>query len=105
MRIIIVTCPPDGAVPLLRTLVEERLVACGNILGGVRSIYRWRGDICDEREEVLLMETSDVRVPAMMARLRELHPYEVPKILALEPAEKLPEYEAWVDEETSPPPP
>lgn len=101
MRIVFVTCPPDQAASLLKQLVEESLVACGNIISGVRSIYRWKGQICDEPEAVLLMETSDTRVDAMMNRLKELHPYEVPKILTIEPKEGLLAYLQWVEQETA----
>ena len=100
MRIVFVTCPPDNGHGLLRQLVEERLVAGGNIVPGVRSIYRWRNEICDEPEEVLLMETAADRVEAMMARLRQLHPYDVPKILTFEPEEGPADYLAWVRDET-----
>jgi periplasmic divalent cation tolerance protein len=101
MRIVFVTCPPDQAAQLLRQLVEESLVAGGNIIPAVRSIYRWKGQICDESEAVLLMETSDSRVDAMMKRLRELHPYEVPKILTFEPKEGPVDYMQWVEQETA----
>ncbi len=100
MRIVFVTCPPDQGHILLRRLVEERLVAGGNIIPGVRSVYRWRDKICDEQEECLWMETADDRVDAMMARLRELHPYETPKILTFEPKEGPSDYLTWVTEET-----
>lgn len=102
MRIVFVTCPPGAGEALVRTLLQERLVACGNILPGVRSLYRWKGELCDEPEEVLLMETADARLEAMMSRLAELHPYEVPKILAIDPADGWAPYLRWVDDETSP---
>ena len=70
MRIVFVTAPPEEAPVLLRKLVEERLVAGGNIIPGVRSIYHWQDEICDEPEAVLLMETADARVEEMMARIR-----------------------------------
>lgn len=101
MRIVFVTCPPGAGAPLLRQLVEERLVAGGNIVPGVRSIYRWKGEICDEAEEVLLMETAAARAPALLARLPALHPYETPKIVCLAPHEALPAYLAWVLAETA----
>jgi len=101
MRIVFVTCPPNHAAPLLRQLVEESLVAGGNIIGGVRSIYRWNNKICDENEEVLLMETSATRVEALMKRVGELHPYEVPKVLTFEPREGPREYLQWVERETA----
>lgn len=100
MRIVFVTCPPDHGHRLLRQLVVERLVAGGNIISGVRSIYRWREEICDEPEEVMLMETADDRVEAMTERLREIHPYEVPKILTFEPREGPADYLTWVHDET-----
>lgn len=101
MRIVFVTCPKDRAADLLRQLLEERLVAGGNIISGVHSLYRWKGEICDEPEEILLMETSDGRVAAMMTRLKEIHPYEVPKILTFEPQEKLASYLDWLLSETT----
>jgi periplasmic divalent cation tolerance protein len=100
MKIVFVTSPGDVAPGLLRQLVEERLVAGGNIIPGVRSIYRWRGEIQDEAESVLLMETSDKKIKPMMKRLSELHPYEVPKILAFRPEDVPRDYYAWVEEET-----
>lgn len=103
MRIVFVTCPPGSGAGLLRTLCEERLVAGGNILPGIRSIYRWKGEICDEPEEILWMETADDRVEPMTARIREMHPYEVPKILTFEPKEGPADYLAWVVAETRPP--
>jgi periplasmic divalent cation tolerance protein len=100
MKIVFVTCPPGRGAEILKPLVEERLVAGGNIIPGVLSIYWWQDKVCEEPEEILLMETSDSRVEAMMARIKELHPYEVPKILTFEPGEGLPDYLAWVATET-----
>jgi periplasmic divalent cation tolerance protein len=100
VRIVFVTCPPKIGYDLLKKLVEERLVAGGNIIPGVRSIYHWKNEICDEQEEILLMETAASKVEAMMIRLRELHPYEVPKILTFVPNEGLPDYMKWVKAET-----
>lgn len=100
MRIVFVTCPPGDGARLLKALVEERLVAGGNIIPGVRSIYRWKDQICDEPEEAIWMETADDRVVPMMARLRELHSYETPKILTFEPQEGPADYLRWVTAET-----
>jgi periplasmic divalent cation tolerance protein len=101
MRIVFVTCGPNQAAPLLRQLVEESLVAGGNIIGGVRSIYRWKDKICDEGEEIIFMETSDACVELLMKRIGELHSYEVPKILTFEPKEGPADYLRWVEEETA----
>ena len=100
MRIVFVTCPPDEVVSLLRKLVEERLVAGGNIISNVRSIYHWKEEICDEPEAILLMETSDKCVSKMMDRITELHSYEVPKILTFDPKEGPANYMNWVNIET-----
>jgi periplasmic divalent cation tolerance protein len=100
MRIVFVTCPQGQGSGLLRQLIEERLVAGGNIIAPVRSIYRWKGQVRDEPEEILLMETSEDQVGAMMARLQALHPYEVPKILTFEPREGPVAYLDWVEKET-----
>ncbi|MBN1335991.1 MAG: divalent-cation tolerance protein CutA [Deltaproteobacteria bacterium] len=96
MRLVLVTCAPHDAEPLLRRLLEERLVACGNILPGVRSLYWWKGAIQDDPEEVLLMETSTDRVSAVVARARALHSYETPKIVTFEVRESDPDYAAWL---------
>ena len=101
MRIVFVTCAPNQAAPLLRTLVEESLVAGGNIITGVRSIYRWKDQICDEPEEILLMETSNACINTLIKRTRELHSYEVPKILTFDPKEGLQDYLLWVEEQTT----
>lgn len=100
VRIVFVTCPPGFGPKLLRRLIEERLVAGGNIIGGVRSMYRWKDEIADEPEEVLLMETASDKLEALLVRARELHPYEVPKILAFSPKEGLTDYLGWVLTET-----
>lgn len=101
MRVVFVTCAPGEGAGLVGTLVSERLVACGNILPGVRSIYRWKGEICDDAEEVLLMETTAQLVPALMDRIQALHSYETPKVLVLEPTAGLPDYLAWVQAQTA----
>jgi len=101
MRIVFVTCPPQKGYKLLKRLLEERLVAGGNIISGVHSLYHWKNQICDEQEEILLMETSEAKVEAMINRLKTLHPYEIPKILTFEPNEGLAEYLKWVGLETN----
>jgi periplasmic divalent cation tolerance protein len=67
---------------LAKTLVEERLAACVNIIGGVRSIYRWQEEICDDPELLLLIKTSGERFPALKERLVELHSYDTPEVIA-----------------------
>lgn len=95
LRVLIMTCPPDQAEPLLAALLGEHLIACGNILPGVRSRYWWQGALCSDDEALVVMETADDRLAAAMARLAELHPYAVPKLLALTPSEVHAPYLAW----------
>jgi periplasmic divalent cation tolerance protein len=102
MRIIFATCSPDGAEELAARLLEERLVACCNIVPGVRSLYWWEGELCRDEEVVMLMETSADRCEAATARLAELHPYDVPKIVVLDPERCDPRYLEWLHSVTRP---
>lgn len=96
MRLIFATCSPAEAEPVLRTLLEERLVGCGNLIPGVTSLYWWQGEIARDEEVVILMETTAELVQQAAARLRELHPYDVPKIVVLDPATADADYVAWL---------
>ena len=95
------TCPDtDTAERLAEALVEERLAACVNILPGLRSVYRWQAEVERADEVLLLIKTLPDRYPALQDRLRALHPYELPELLAVESASGLPEYLLWVADET-----
>lgn len=99
--VVLVTAPDaDRAAGLARALVEERLAACGNVIAGVRSIYRWQGEVRDEGEALLLLKTRRERFAELKERIRALHPYEVPEILALPVEAGLAEYLAWVTQQT-----
>jgi periplasmic divalent cation tolerance protein len=102
MRVVFVTCPPNKSLEILTALVRERLVACGNIVPHVRSVYWWKDTICDDAEEIVWMETATDRIDILMRRIKELHPYEIPKILTFDPKEGLPDYLGWVNAETRP---
>lgn len=93
---------PDAetAATLARRLVEERLIACGNVLPGLRSVYRWEGAVTEEAEAALLCKTTADRADAALARLAELHPYEVPAITRFDASGALPAFAAWVTGET-----
>lgn len=88
----------EDAARVVRTLVEERLIACGNLLPGARSLYRWRGQVMDEREVVVLMKSRKQDWAALMSRLHELHPYETPECVAVRVAAGAPRYMAWLEE-------
>lgn len=83
------------AAALARTLVEQRLAACVNIVAEVRSIYRWNDGIDDEREQLLLIKTTEERVDALREALVALHPYDVPEFVVL-PAEAHGAYGDWL---------
>jgi len=103
-RLVICTFPDaDRAAAVGRTLVEERLAACMNVLPGARSIYRWQGKVCDEPEAVALLKTTAARFDALRARLIELHPYDCPEVLALVVDDGNPAYLAWLAETCQPP--
>lgn len=87
----------DGSA-LAQTLVEERLAACVNVLPAMTSTYRWRGQVEQSREQQLVIKTSSERLPALEARLRELHPYELPEFLILIADGGSQTYLAWVRE-------
>jgi len=90
------------AARVARVLVEERLVACANLLPGARSIYRWKTAVNDEREVVVLMKTRKQDWTALVSRLHELHPYETPECVAVRIAAGAPKYMAWLDEALAP---
>ncbi len=100
VRLVLSTCPDaDTAARIARALVEERLAACVGALPGLVSTYRWQGRVEQAGEVQLLIKTSAGRLDALVARLAQLHPYELPEILAVE-AGGLPAYLAWVAEQT-----
>ncbi|MEQ1833376.1 MAG: divalent-cation tolerance protein CutA [Candidatus Eisenbacteria bacterium] len=88
----------DTAARVMRVLVEERLIACANIVPGARSVYRWQDQVKDEREVLAFMKTRKQDWVALMSRLHELHPYDVPECIALRVAAGAPKYMAWLDE-------
>lgn len=82
---------------VVRTLVEERLIACGNLVPGVRSLYRWEGKVADEREVMVVMKSRKQDWPALMSRLSELHPYKTPECVAVRIASGAPAYMTWLE--------
>jgi len=105
--------PPDGILLVLTTvgsreeadeiaqaLVQERLAACVNVVADCSSTYRWQGAVEQADETMLLIKTTRNRYRDFEERLRELHPYDLPEIVALSPDAVLPAYAAWVIGET-----
>lgn len=92
----------DDAARVVRALVEERLVACGNLLPGARSLYRWEGKIEDAREVVVLLKTRKQDWTALLSRVHELHPYETPECVAVRIAAGAPKYMEWLESALAP---
>ena len=88
----------ESARRAARTLVEERLVACANLLPGVESVYRWKGAVEAASEVWVLFKTTREGYPRLEARLKALHPYELPEIIAFRPENGLPAYFQWIAE-------
>jgi periplasmic divalent cation tolerance protein len=104
MRVVLCTCPPESAAEIARTVVGERLAACVNILPTVRSVYRWKGELCDDSESLLIIKTTADRLDELTRRLLACHPYDVPEVIALpiHEGEGNPDYLAWLAAETTP---
>ena len=90
----------DEAATIGKTLVEERLAACANIVPRIRSIYRWQGKIYDEQEFLIIIKTRTSQFESVQKRVKELHSYEVPEIISFPVVRRLPQYLEWVMEET-----
>ncbi|MCB6182993.1 divalent-cation tolerance protein CutA [Leeia sp. TBRC 13508] len=82
---------------LAHTLLKEKLVACINCFAPVTSYYEWEGRLESAKEIPVLMKTSMDRYPALQAKIIELHPYELPEILAVSTSDGLPAYCQWVE--------
>ena len=87
----------EDAARVVRVLVDERLVACGNLIPGARSIYRWQGAVSDQREVMVLMKSRKQDWTALLSRLHELHPYQTPECIAVRVAAGAPKYLAWLE--------
>jgi periplasmic divalent cation tolerance protein len=104
-RLMFVTAPNQAeAAEIARVLVEERLAACVNLLAPIRSIYRWRDRVEDDREVMLLIKTRASLARRIERRVRELHSYEVPEIIAVRLDSGSAPYLAWLFESTGPAP-
>jgi periplasmic divalent cation tolerance protein len=99
--LVLVTAPTaERAAELARSLVSERLAACGNVVPGIRSIYRWEGVVQDEPEALLLLKTTAGRFEQLRDRVLALHPYQVPEVVALPIEAGSRAYLEWITQET-----
>ncbi|ELZ98887.1 hypothetical protein C440_00985 [Haloferax mucosum ATCC BAA-1512] len=98
MPTVYITTPSTASDELARTLVEERLAACVNRVP-CESVYRWNGEVHDDEETILLAKTTADRYDDLVARVVELHPYDVPCIERFDESHVLGEYADWVENE------
>ncbi len=102
VRVVLVTAPDtDTAARLAGALVEERLAACVNVVPEIRSFYRWEGAVQDDAEVLLVIKSTAERSSALAARVRELHPYDLPEVLELPAVGGSDAYLDWVRTESS----
>ncbi len=102
MLVVLSTAPMEAAETLASSLITERLAACVNVLPGITSVYRWKGEVQRDSEALLIIKTARDRVAALRTRLAELHPYDVPEIVAFDVVDSHAPYHQWVVSESTP---
>ena len=99
--VVLTTLPADAdGVAFGRSLIDDRLAACVNLLAPMESVYRWEGQVEQERERQVIIKTSRARLSDLWDRVRELHPFEVPEFIVLTIADGNEAYLRWVGEST-----
>lgn len=99
----LITCPnEESAVKLARELVGQQAAACVNMLGGLRSIYRWQGEICDDPELLLVVKTRESKREQMAEIVSQHHPYDEPELVFLPIHSGSDSYLRWLVEQTTP---
>ncbi len=98
-RLILTNCPPEEAEKLVRGLLDRRLIACANVLPGVKSFYWWEGSQECASESVIMLKTTTEKASLVIEAIRELHSYDVPEVLELPIEGGNPDYLNWVAKE------
>ena len=101
VRIETTTGSAGDAKALAGGLVARRLVACAQIVGPIRSVYRWEGAVHDDEEHLLVLKTRAALVDAVKAAMDELHPYDVPELVVVSVTDGSPAYLDWIDAQTT----
>ncbi|MFH2012781.1 MAG: divalent-cation tolerance protein CutA [Pseudomonadota bacterium] len=100
ITIFITASSSEEAVIIGKTLVEERLVACANIIPKIRSIFSWEGVICDENEVMMILKSKESLFQQIKKRVIMLHSYEVPEVITLPICSGSEDYLKWIDDVT-----
>lgn len=99
--VVFCTCPDAASAErVAAALVEERLAACVNRIPGMASTYRWQGKVCHDNEQLLLIKTTRERFAALGERIRALHPYELPEVIAVDIVAGHAPYLGWIEAST-----
>jgi len=100
-RVVFVTAPAgETADAIARDLIEKRLAACVNVVRGVSSVYRWKGNVESDTEDLLVVKTSADSLDALEQRIKEIHPYSLPEFIVLPVVSGSRDYLDWVMSET-----
>jgi len=98
--IMVTTSSREEGEKISRKLVEEEIVACVNMVEGVRSVFKWKGKIEEQAECLLSIKTRGMQVPNVIQRVKALHSYDVPEVIVLPILDGNPSYLQWIDEVT-----
>lgn len=101
--VLITTGTPEEGHKIARALVDERLAACVNIVSPIQSIYRWKDQVHEDRETLLVVKTIAQMLEPLSLRVKQLHSYKVPEIIALQVVAGAIDYLDWIDDQTQPP--
>ncbi|BAA80669.1 CutA homolog [Aeropyrum pernix K1] len=99
VKVVLVTAPKGDGDRLAREIVEQRLAACVNVVRGIKSYYWWEGSINLDDEDLLIIKTSEEKLDSLIKAVKEMHPYSVPEILALDVSRGNESYVEWVVKE------
>lgn len=100
-KVIFITAPKGKGFEIARRIVEERLAACVNVVSGVTSIYWWEGKVQVDSEELLIVKTKGEAIEKLIERVKEIHPYTVPEIIAIDITRGNKDYLEWVEREVA----
>lgn len=98
--IVMVTCPPDSSAKIARMLIDEKLAACVNVIPA-KSFYNWEGKYCQEQEDLLIIKGTKESYANLERRIKAIHPYSIPEIVALDMAAVSQQYASWVVDQTT----